>query len=69
MRVVCYADGLEVAASENGEGVALESYRIPVKNDGPLDGRSVRCEPSAAFRGRRFTTIEGLVAALRRALE
>jgi len=61
MRVVCYADGLEVAASENGEGVALESYKIP--------SRSVRCEPSAAFRGRRFTTIGELVDVLRRELE
>ena len=68
MHIVCYADGLEVAASENGEGMALESYKIQVKNDGPLDTRSVRREPSPAFRGRRFTTIEGLVAALRREL-
>jgi len=66
MHVTCYPDGLEVVASANEAGLALESYRIRVSSNGPHHLRFERREPPASFRGIRFASFDELTEALRR---
>ena len=67
-RVVRLEDGLEVFVLEGNAGVTLGSYRRMLRASPELKIGLWPTAPSAEFRGKRFTSLDELVGALRLAI-